>query len=242
MDLEHLDIIPKKVENLFIFLHGYGLNKESGMRVASNFLDLLPNTAFLSLEAPFSCEIGQGFQWFSILGGVDSIYREMSDVNLILDAFIVGQLKRFNLDRDRLIVSGFSQGAIMALFNGLRCQKEYMCLLLFSAMILDNFNILKDELQSKPKIFLANGDMDQFIPINLYKKTEYILEECGIPVESHIIVGKDHSINYECIKLARTFLRNILNKPDHYPRPENYEEINKICVSNIENFINKINR
>ncbi len=240
MDLKHLDIIPEKVEKLFIILHGYSSNKESVVKIAANFLDILPNTAFISIDAPYQCEIGHGFQWFSIDGDLNFAYKETKKTNSILDEFIKRQLKKYNLDQSKLILSGFSQGAIMALFNGLRMEKEPLCLLLFSGLTLDTESTLKLELKSKPKTFLVNGDSDEFIPTKFFTKTEEILNKFNIPLYPNLIQGKNHFVNQECIKLARKFLKNVLNKPEYYPRPKNYEEIDNICISNITNFMNKI--
>lgn len=239
--LKHLDIVPEKVERIFIILHGYSSNKEATLKIFASLLDVLPNTAFISAESPYDCEIGQGFQWFSIEGDLEATRNEARRSSAILDDFIDEQLKKYNLNDSQLMIGGFSQGSVMALYNGLRRKHEPLCLVLFSCLLLDSNTSLKQELSCRPKTFLANGDSDAYIPKDFYVKTKEILEQNGVPLESHLIENKDHYINQDCIKLCRKFIRKILHKPDFYPLDANQEEINQKCYSNIVNFMNKMN-
>ena len=57
----------KKVEKIVLFLHGYGANGEDLINIASEWIDILPNTIFYSPNAPFVCDINpSGYQWFKL--------------------------------------------------------------------------------------------------------------------------------------------------------------------------------
>ena len=58
----------KKVKNIVLFLHGYGANGSDLINIASEWIDILPDTIFYSPNAPFICDINpEGFQWFKLL-------------------------------------------------------------------------------------------------------------------------------------------------------------------------------
>ena len=52
--------------SLVIFLHGYGSNGEDLISLAPYWERALPETAFVSPNAPFACEIGFEYQWFPL--------------------------------------------------------------------------------------------------------------------------------------------------------------------------------
>ena len=66
--LNHSVIHPdKKVKNAVIFLHGYGANGDDLIGIGNLWSNLLPNTIFLSPNAPFKCPWGgSAFQWFEL--------------------------------------------------------------------------------------------------------------------------------------------------------------------------------
>ena len=54
-------------KNAVIFLHGYGANSEDLINIANLWIDKLPETLFLSPNAPFKCEFAENaYQWFEL--------------------------------------------------------------------------------------------------------------------------------------------------------------------------------
>ena len=53
----------KTIKNIVLFLHGYGANGSDLINIASEWIDILPNTIFYSPNAPFICDINpEGLQ------------------------------------------------------------------------------------------------------------------------------------------------------------------------------------
>ena len=67
-ELKDYKIEPeKKIKNAVIFLHGYGANGKDLIEIGNIWKKNLPNTVFLSPNAPFECPWGgESFQWFEL--------------------------------------------------------------------------------------------------------------------------------------------------------------------------------
>ena len=211
--LDFIEIKPDMVNNIFILLHGYGSNNEDFLSLGEHFRDLLPNTAIIAVNAPWRSDVGTGYQWFSLKTmNLFSILKEIKISNNLLNNFINTQLKRFELEEKNLLLGGFSQGAMLSLYNGLRREKAPFGILSFSGMVPDTIDSLKKELKSKPNVLLIHGTTDKTVPYNSLEKAEYLLREFDIPYESYSIQDMGHTINDEAIEDAREFIKKIFNQ------------------------------
>lgn len=211
--LEYLEIIPDKVNNLFILLHGYGADNEDLIALAINFRTLLPNTAFILVNAPCKCDTNCGYQWFSLKTmNLFSILKEIKISHNLLNKFIDEQLSRFSLENRNLLLGGFSQGAMMTLYTGLRRESEPLGLLSFSGMMAETVETLRKELRCRPETLLIHGTGDRTVPYSNLERAESLLREFDVPFEAHIIHAMGHEINEEAVEYARDFIRKICNK------------------------------
>jgi len=212
-ELECLEIVPKAVNNIFILLHGYGSNNDDILSAGLAFKEILPNTAFISVRAPDACELGCGFQWFSLKTmNLFKILKEIKLAHSKLNSFIDTQLARFSLRDQDLLMGGFSQGAIMSLYTGIRRLESPLCLMSFSGMMAETVDTLRREMRCKPECFLSHGTSDFVVPYASLERTEFLLREFDIPYSAHSMQGMGHEINGEVIQLAKDFIMNICNK------------------------------
>ena len=70
-------------KNAVVFLHGYGANSNDLIGIANIWIDSLPNTIFLSPNAPFECKFAENaFQWFelsqSLLRALEKVLKSRS--------------------------------------------------------------------------------------------------------------------------------------------------------------------
>lgn len=211
--LDFVEITPEEVNNVLILLHGYGSNNQDFLNLGVQVMDLLPNTAIISVNGPWKSEVGDGYQWFSLKTmNLFSILKEIKIASSLLNKFIDSQLKRFNLEDKNLILGGFSQGAMLSLYTGLRRENTPFAVLSFSGMVPDTMETLKKEIKSKPNILLIHGTADKTVPYNSLEKAEYLLREFDVPFEAYSVQDMGHTINDEALEDAREFIKMICNK------------------------------
>ena len=209
---EAAPISGNKPDKLVIFLHGYGSNGKDLIGLATEFAKVLPNAHFISPNAPFEFEgfIHDGYQWFSLSSyDPELIYPQIIEANNILDQFINLQLKRFNLEHKDLILTGFSQGSMMSMYNSLRSGDKFGGILAYSGKLILPTS-LGEVIGSKPRMCLVHGTHDSVLPHDHMIEAKDLLEKIEVPHEVHSIEGLDHGINSSGIKIGMSFLEKIV--------------------------------
>jgi phospholipase/carboxylesterase len=201
-----------KPRRLVVLLHGLGADGNDLIGLAPYWARLLPTAEFLSPNAPFPCDMAPyGYQWFSsqdrspeaVLGGVRAAAP-------VLGAFIDEALAERDLTDNDLALVGFSQGAMMSLFVGLRRPQPVAGILGFSGRLIAP-ELLASELRSRPRILLVHGTEDPLVPYNSLAAAETALGTAGVPVEAVTCFGIGHSIGEEGLRRGGLFLRDVLN-------------------------------
>ena len=108
--------------SMVILLHGYGSNGDDLIGLVPYWRDALPDTVFLSPNAPEPCPGAPGGrQWWALTNfSPDARAAGVRQAAPVLNGFIDSQLAVYGLTEDRLALVGFSQGTMMALHVGLR--------------------------------------------------------------------------------------------------------------------------
>ncbi len=203
---------------LVIFLHGYGSSGENLLDLAHEFGHVLPDAHFISPNAiePWEGGFPNAYQWFSLANwganrDLQKVAESVKKANEILGKFIAEQLERFNLKPDSLFLIGFSQGAMMSMYQGLVMPKKPAGIISYSGKL-----ILPEHLgeitASKPDICLVHGKLDSVLPFTNFLEAEKLLQENEIPFESHAVEHLDHTIDIHGIRAGMHFVKNILNK------------------------------
>lgn len=201
-----------KPRRLVILLHGLGADGNDLIGLAPYWGRLLPDTEFLSPNAPFPCDMApHGYQWFSsqdrtpeaVLGGVRAAAP-------ILDAFIDEALGERGLESNELALVGFSQGTMMSLFVGLRRAEAVAGIVGFSGRLLAP-ELLISELRSRPPTLLVHGTEDPVVPYSSMAAAETALKAAGVPVETVTSVGIGHSIDDQGLRRGGQFLKRVLS-------------------------------
>jgi phospholipase/carboxylesterase len=198
-------------KSLVILLHGYGSNGEDLIGLAPHWRGILPDTAFVSPNAPEPCPGAPGgYQWWG-LTGADRGERAAgaNKAAPVLNAFIDAELARIGLTEAKLALVGFSQGTMMALHVGLRRPRTLAGIVGYSGMLVDEAG-LADPAITKPPILLIHGDQDPMIPVAAFHQAKAALLRNGFTVEDHVSPGLGHSIDLPGLQLGGQFLARVL--------------------------------
>ena len=197
----------EKPEQLIIFCHGYGADGNDLIGLSSYFQKILPNAIFMSPNAPQKCDLNPlGYQWFDFQSGDPAlIWKGVLEAASVLNSFIDEQLEKYNLSDDNLALIGFSQGTMMSLHVGLRRARPMKAIVGFSGKLIGE-ELLKNDLVSRPPIYLIHGEQDPMVPHQETLNAAKVLEGYNIDIQKHISPNTQHSIAEDGLKLAIDFL------------------------------------
>lgn len=208
----------KNPKYLVIFLHGYGANGENLISLSQELKHVLPEAHFISPNAiePWEGGFPDAYQWFSLNGGfglrnLPELADEIKNANKLLSNFIDAQLERFNLATKDLFLVGFSQGAMMSMYQGLTQESAPAGIIAFSGKLVLP-EMIGQKTLSKPSICLIHGESDSVVPFENFLEAKKLLEEQKISFESHAVPHLDHSIDIHGIRAAQAFLKKRIAK------------------------------
>ncbi|MBD21210.1 MAG: phospholipase [Rhodospirillaceae bacterium] len=198
-------------KNLVILLHGYGANGDDLIGLANPLSEFLPDTAFISPNAPYPCAQNPfgGLQWFDVWEG-DSRDRltQIELASATIDEFIDVELEKRSLLDKNFALLGFSQGTMLSLHVGVRRSKCPAGILGYSGR-LEAPEKLSTDLIVRPQVMLIHGEEDPLLSIDLMQAAASELRENGVKVDTHSRPGLAHGIDQEGIILGAEFLARI---------------------------------
>ena len=208
---------PKSGEtrSVVVFLHGYGANGADLLGLADPLGEHLPDTLFVAPDAPEHCAgAPMGFQWFPI-PWIDGSSEEeamrgmasaVEDLNAFLDALLVDE----DLLPEQMVLFGFSQGTMMALYVAPRREDEIAGVVGFSGRMVAGES-LAEEAVSKPPVLLVHGDLDDVVPPASLPEAAESLQGAGFKeVYAHVMKGTAHGIAPDGLSVALAFMRDKL--------------------------------
>jgi len=202
----------KPATSVVLLLHGYGANGDDLIGLAPPLSQALPDTVFLSPNAPYPCEGNPfgGFQWFDVWQKEDeNRLTAVRYAEKIVNAFIDVELEKRGLDESKLVFLGFSQGTMLSLQTGLRREKPCAGILGYSGR-LESPELLGDEIRSRPPVMLIHGEDDPMLPVDLMDAAAQTLTENGVEVSTFRRPGLGHGIDPDGLKLGAAFLTRCL--------------------------------
>jgi phospholipase/carboxylesterase len=203
-----------KPRKLVVLLHGLGADGNDLIGLAPLFAQILPDTEFVSPNAPFPCDMAPyGFQWFSLQDRAPAVLAaQIAATAPILDAYIDDALATRGLAARDLALIGFSQGTMMALHVGLRRAEPVAGIVGFSGALLAP-EALEEEIRARPPVLLVHGDADPVVPFGALALAEAALRGAGVAVETLTCRGLGHGIDEAGLKRAAAFLNEVLGTP-----------------------------
>jgi phospholipase/carboxylesterase len=196
--------------HLVVFLHGVGSNATGFSSVAGSIVDAVPHADVAVLEGLHPFEDAQsGRQWFSMHGLTDEnrgarIREAGEEVSRVLD----GELEKRRLGGDKLVLVGFSQGAMVSAWLAVHRSPRPAAVVLLSGRV-----VLSDAPASPgsgPPVFIGHGDRDRVLPVEEVEPGARTLEAWGAKVTTRVYPGLDHHVDPKELGDVRDFLRPIV--------------------------------
>jgi len=205
-----------KPQNLVIFLHGFGSNKDDLISLSDFFAEDLPDTLFISPNAPKELDMMfNAYSWFS-LDNIDfnkripeipdSVKKEAlesaKDINFLIDKMI----KEYNIPEENVYIIGFSQGATMSILTASQRKTPVKAVLSYSGLLFDPI-----EWKSTPKrIGISHGKLDDVVPFSWHENNINILKTYCRDVKSFEVSSASHEITLSAIEFGKKILKESL--------------------------------
>ncbi|SFN41133.1 phospholipase/carboxylesterase [Izhakiella capsodis] len=192
-------------DGLAILLHGFGSNGDDLAGLAARWAPDLPDVRFSSPNAPERFLHGAGYQWFAL----DDITPEnrsqrVADARHNVDRVLkqVLQQQKMADKLDKVVLIGFSQGAIMALDAVVSGRWPVAGVVAFSGR-------LASPPPWKPAIaplLLIHGMIDPVIPYAESQQAADQLRRLGYPVTTQFEPSTGHTISAAGARSAAGFI------------------------------------
>ncbi len=195
------------IKNAIILLHGYGGDGNDISMLSLNWRRHLPNTVFICPNGHERCLINSsGYQWFDLSNDDPKyILNQSKKAEEKLNQFIDEVKKEYNLNNNKICLSGFSQGCMMSINLGLTADLEYNCVVGFSGKIID-----QDDLKFRKKVetdtLLIHGDSDQIVSPSFMLEAKDFFIRNNVEIETHLIKNCDHNIPIEASSIALNYI------------------------------------
>ncbi len=201
----------EEIKHVVVLLHGYGANGLDLLDLGQTWARSLPNTVFVSPNAPFSCDAGgEGFQWFSLQNYTPEAMEEGAQIAYpSLKAFMDQMRAEYSVNKISLL--GFSQGTMMALYYALRHGEHVSGVLGYSGALLGAKLPVLETQKSLP-ICLIHGEADPVIPVQATEMAYTHLQQLGCDVEKMIVPHLEHGIDGAGLSKGGVFLERIMSE------------------------------
>jgi len=204
-----------KAKQMVIFLHGYGANGDDLLNIGEEWGDELPDAVFLAPHAPDKCEGGGfGYQWFSIReidGKAFERDKLIEHVAPVLNGYIDEQLQKWDIPENKLVVVGFSQGAMMAMYTMPRRKTPCAGVIGYSGILLDAAGLSKPGVMKVP-VLAIHGDADSIVPPKYLAAVQDGFAAAGFDVETVMRPGLAHGIDQFGLVRGIEFIKEVFDK------------------------------
>jgi phospholipase/carboxylesterase len=211
--LRHLVRTPSRKPDsepmpMVVLIHGRGADMNDLADLAPMF-DTPAGCRFVFPNAPkpFEAYPGMTFGWTWFEGWPpihESVVKSREEMLRFLDEITA----KYPTPDGKLIVAGFSQGALMALDSGLRTKKKLAGIIAMSGGLYEQDLIDLSAHQSLP-VLIGHGTADDVVPVNYARRARAVLENAGLAVEYHEY-PMAHQVAMEEAEHVKAFLARVL--------------------------------
>lgn len=196
------------VKQIVFLLHGYGADGNDLIDLAPRWSRAVPDALFVAPHAADRLPgTAFGRQWWDLSDRNPArMEAGVRAVGAVLDAVIARECAAAGLPETHVMLMGFSQGAMTALFLGLRRAVPPAAILAFSGTLLAPAT-LAAELRAEPPVLLVHGEADEVVPVAGSRAAEAALRAAGVPVEAAYPPRLGHGIDETGLSLGALALQ-----------------------------------
>jgi phospholipase/carboxylesterase len=194
-------------QQLVVLCHGLGADGRDLIGLAPGWGAALPHAAFAAPDGPEPCDMApMGRQWFSLGNRAPAVMAsEIKRARPALDAFIDAELAQLALPSTAYALMGFSQGAMMVLYTGLRRIHAPRAILGYSGALVAP-DMLGAERRNAAPVLLVHGIADGVVEVARSQAAEAALLAEGVKVKARYTPGLEHGIDPGGIAAGAAFL------------------------------------
>lgn len=211
--LPYIAAAPADSKNkpLIIFLHGYGSHERDLFGIKD---ELSPDYTYLSVRAPLDVD-GGGYKWFTQDTDQSEYEGVTSDVDKSTDSlrtFIEQATEKYDTQPNKVILVGFSQGAMMTYQIGLQYPDLVRGIAPLSGKILAGLKsrLKPDDRLNSLKVFIGHGSADNRVPFSGATEAQTTLENLMIVPEFHAYAGAGHTITSAEVADLKRWIEGVL--------------------------------
>ncbi len=198
------------VENIVFLCHGMGSTADGIIQIAPQLATLLPATLFVAPNGPEYAEASDGRLWFDARdrspAALEAGVRGAAEA---LDALIDAELDEAGLGREACALVGYSQGAMTALFTGLRRRPPPRAILCYAGALIAPHS-LEAEMTGPLPVMLVHGLEDRVVPAFYSRDAEKALRALHFRVQTMYAPQLGHGIDGAVVQAGKQFLRRCL--------------------------------
>lgn len=185
MVLEHIVQMPQSSSRnlpLLVLMHGLGSEEKDLVFLGNLFKK---DWLVVNVRAPYTHTNGK-YRWYELDRSKQPIHNveEAGNSLQLIETLIQQLIKKYDVDTNRIVVGGFSQGGIMSYSMGLSNPDLIKGVAVFSGVLTEDLHedFINENDQIDLNVFISHGSKDPVLPFPKAKMTKPLLEEKGCTV------------------------------------------------------------
>lgn len=193
---------------LVLIMHGRGADAHD-LADISPMIDGPGGYRFVFPNAPNAWEpspgMSFGYTWFE---GLPPELKSLTASRRLVADFMEQIVTRFPTPPGKVVLGGFSQGALMALDVGLRMTDRVAGIVAMSGA-LDEQDLPDLSLHKDQRVLIVHGTGDEMIDVNLARRARRTLQRHGLNPEYHEF-AMGHQVTQESMSAVAGFIRKCM--------------------------------